>query len=210
MFDLEKSISEWRAQMLAAGIKFPVPLEELEIHLRDEVEQQKLCGADVETAFRSAVQKIGRMGALKTEFTKVDVAKKLIRWERWVIGFMSFGVIIPLGIYMVLKNEMSPGWRLAGLANFAVITLAIIGWRRINRIFPVILNRQIRLAIGVALAALSMAGMIVFMNCILPHFEFTEGQLGVVVLWGLTLMAAFGGIASGLEEAARKQSSTTS
>ena len=34
MFDLEKSITRWREQMLAAGIKTPSPLEELENHLR--------------------------------------------------------------------------------------------------------------------------------------------------------------------------------
>jgi hypothetical protein len=37
MFDLEQTISEWRRQMLSAGIKTPVPLEELEIHLREDV-----------------------------------------------------------------------------------------------------------------------------------------------------------------------------
>ena len=37
MFSLEKSIAGWREQMLAAGIKAPVPLEELEIHLREEI-----------------------------------------------------------------------------------------------------------------------------------------------------------------------------
>ena len=40
MLDLEQSIAEWRRQMLAAGLKTPVPLEELESHLRDEIEQQ--------------------------------------------------------------------------------------------------------------------------------------------------------------------------
>ena len=40
MFDLEQSIADLRRQMLAAGIKTPVPLEELEIHLREEIEQQ--------------------------------------------------------------------------------------------------------------------------------------------------------------------------
>ena len=44
MPDLEKSIAEWRRQMLAAGIKTPVPLEELEIHLREEIEQQMKSG----------------------------------------------------------------------------------------------------------------------------------------------------------------------
>ena len=205
---LEQSISEWRKQMLAAGIQTPVPLEELEIHLREEIERQMLAGADAETAFQSAAEKIGRMETLKTEFTKVDAAKKSICWERWIVSLMSFGVVIPLGLYIVLKDEMSAGWRLAGFANFAAIALAILGWRQINKVFPVIPNQRTRLVIGLSLAALGMAGMIVFMNFVLPHFDFTEGQLGVVVLWGMTVMAAFGGVASGLEEAARKQNST--
>ena len=36
MPDLEQSIGEWRKQMIAAGIQSPVPLDELESHLRDE------------------------------------------------------------------------------------------------------------------------------------------------------------------------------
>jgi hypothetical protein len=40
MFSLEQSIAEWRTQMLAAGIKTPTLLEELENHLRDEIERQ--------------------------------------------------------------------------------------------------------------------------------------------------------------------------
>jgi len=40
MFNLESAISEWRRQMLAAGIQSPVPLDELEAHLRDELEHQ--------------------------------------------------------------------------------------------------------------------------------------------------------------------------
>ncbi len=209
MFDLEQAIAAWRQQMSSAGIQAPVPLEELELHLREEIEQQILAGLNAEKSFAVAIQKIGRMETLKTEFTKAGGVKKSTPWERGIIGFISLGVIIPLGIYVILKNEMSLGWRLAGFADFAVIALSILCWRRLNRVFPVIPNRRIRLAIGLGLAALGMTGMIVFMNFILPHFSFTEGQLGVVVLWGLTVMAAFSGVVSGLEEAARKQTSTT-
>ncbi len=70
MSDLEKSITDWRKQMLAAGIKTPVPLEELEIHLREEIEQQMKSGLSGQDAFNSAVQKIGEAGLLKTEFKK--------------------------------------------------------------------------------------------------------------------------------------------
>jgi hypothetical protein len=70
MFDLEKSIAEWRKQMLAVGIKTPVPLDELEIHLREEIEQQRKSGSNEQEIFDSAVQKIGQARLLKTEFKK--------------------------------------------------------------------------------------------------------------------------------------------
>jgi hypothetical protein len=70
MFDLEQAIAEWRRQMLAAGIESPVPLEELECHLREETGQQINSGLNEPAAFDSAVQKIGRAGALKHEFQK--------------------------------------------------------------------------------------------------------------------------------------------
>ncbi len=50
-----------------------------------------------------------------------------------------------------------------------------------------------------------MTGMVVFGNFVLPNYELTEGQLVVVILWALTLMAAFGVVLAGLEEAARRQ-----
>ena len=36
--DLESLIANWRREMLAAGIKTPVPLEELESHLREDID----------------------------------------------------------------------------------------------------------------------------------------------------------------------------
>ena len=77
MFDLERAIAEWRRQMLAAGIKTPVPLEELEIHLREEIEQQMKSGLGEQDAFNSTVQKIGEAGLLRTEFKK---AGGLLGW----------------------------------------------------------------------------------------------------------------------------------
>jgi cation transport ATPase len=70
MFDLEQSIADWRQQMLATGIKFPVPLEELEIHLREEIERQMKSGLDEQKAFEISVQQIGQANLLKTEFKK--------------------------------------------------------------------------------------------------------------------------------------------
>jgi len=38
MFNLEQAILDWRRQMAASGIKAPDVLDELESHLRDDVE----------------------------------------------------------------------------------------------------------------------------------------------------------------------------
>jgi uncharacterized membrane protein YidH (DUF202 family) len=72
MFDLEQSIADWRRQMLAAGIKTPVPLEELESHLRDEIEPQMKSGLNEQKAFEISVQRIGQPKVLKREFKKSE------------------------------------------------------------------------------------------------------------------------------------------
>jgi hypothetical protein len=68
MFDLEKAITDWRRRMLAAGIKTPVPLEELENHLRHEIERQIKSGLDAQRAFAEAIPQIGPPHALHSEF----------------------------------------------------------------------------------------------------------------------------------------------
>lgn len=71
MPDLEKQIAEWRGQMQAAGLKTPEALEELESHLRDDVEQQMRSGLNAERAFETAALRIGEVGMLKSEFSKI-------------------------------------------------------------------------------------------------------------------------------------------
>ena len=58
--------------MLAAGIKTPVPLEELEIHLREEIEGQMKSGLNVKQAFEISILRIGQPEILEREFKKGD------------------------------------------------------------------------------------------------------------------------------------------
>ena len=76
MFDLDQHISDWRRQMLAAGIKLPVPLEELEIHLREEIEQQMKLGLNEQQALEIAIQRIGQPKVLKSEFQRASALPK--------------------------------------------------------------------------------------------------------------------------------------
>jgi hypothetical protein len=91
MLNLEQSIAEWRRQMLAAGIKTPVPMEELEMHLREDVEQQIRAGLSVEQAFEAAVQEIGRPTMLKNEFRKVErtIMKRIMMILLGIFGVLS-------------------------------------------------------------------------------------------------------------------------
>ncbi|HVU28668.1 MAG TPA: hypothetical protein VHG71_13165 [Verrucomicrobiae bacterium] len=48
-----------------------MPLEELEIHLREEIERQVKSGLNEQEAFNFATQKIGQSSVLKSEFKKI-------------------------------------------------------------------------------------------------------------------------------------------
>lgn len=69
MFDLETKILEWRNQMLSAGIKSPVPLDELECHLRERIDSLKI-GLKEADAFQTATKEMGDGKILKKEFSK--------------------------------------------------------------------------------------------------------------------------------------------
>lgn len=76
--------------MLAAGINMPVPLEELESHLREEIERQMGLGRDEKEAFEISAAHIGKPVELKNEFKKEE--RKL----------MKKALIVLVGIFMIL------------------------------------------------------------------------------------------------------------
>jgi hypothetical protein len=68
MFDLESSISHWRYQVQCAGIQSSERLDELESHLREEIDHRIKSGLNHEDAFIFAVKKMGRPSSLSAEF----------------------------------------------------------------------------------------------------------------------------------------------
>src|SRR4051812_30766157 len=78
MFELDQAIAGWRRQMTADGLKTSAVLDELESHLREEVERQTRSGADEKLAFCAAVEQLGSPHALTTEFAKVGETNYLL------------------------------------------------------------------------------------------------------------------------------------
>jgi hypothetical protein len=209
MFNLEQSIVEWRQQMLAAGIKTPVPLEELESHLRDDIEQQMESGINVQRAFEDAIQQIGKANMLKNEFEKVAGTKQASILKRTQIIFAAcLGAYSMTGVTFLLFNpELTSVQRMSVLAAVAVMNmLAGIGLLLGHRFFPAILNQRMRGVICFSGCALLVLWLVTFCYVVLPRVDFTVGQLVVAVLWAT--MAPTGvlfGFIGGLEKAAWKK-----
>src|SRR5271169_6343991 len=72
MFSLDEQITKWRRFMLAKQVASAEALDELESHLRDDVEEQVRAGLSAETAFEAAVERIGQANLLRREFEKID------------------------------------------------------------------------------------------------------------------------------------------
>jgi len=80
---LERQIAEWRA-FVARGRAIAGPdVEELEGHLRDQIEALTGAGLDADEAFLVAVKRIGSLNALSREFAR-EHSERL--WRQLVLG----------------------------------------------------------------------------------------------------------------------------
>jgi hypothetical protein len=120
MFNLEQAIAAWLDQMLAAGIKFPVPLDELELHLREEIEQQIKAGLNEQTAFETSVKQIGLAFVLKQEFEKFDGIKTPAL--QGLNHFYSATALICGATLLVLLWACPPVSKINGSAYFTYYT----------------------------------------------------------------------------------------
>jgi hypothetical protein len=159
MFNLEQAIAEWRREMIAAGIKTPVPLEELESHLREDVEQQRRTGVDTEEAFRLAAERIGKAENVREEFGKIEDAKRTRnreRLRRWSViagtGFV-FTMMSITWYFGARSGKMEITWVEVVLALGAMAAILAFDWvgRSVSKYLPVIHDGWI---LAIALGAL--------------------------------------------------------
>jgi hypothetical protein len=138
MFNLDQAITEWRRQMAAAGIKNAEALNELESHLRDDVEQHVRSGLSTQQAFEAATQRIGQASVLKNEFEKVGQAKlPLQRTLKSLLCAVFVGLIVLACAYSYFAFEMALGVKLLGFAAVALLLFSVGGWRYVVRLFPI-------------------------------------------------------------------------
>lgn len=76
MFNLNEAIARWRQELLSEGLTRTAYLEELEGHLREDMEQAAGAGVNPEAAFERAVRQLGDRKALAAEFQKAAKAQR--------------------------------------------------------------------------------------------------------------------------------------
>jgi hypothetical protein len=123
MFNLENAIAAWRRQMQKAGLT-PNVIDELETHLRDELDEQMRAGSAPENAFHTAVQLLGDASKLQDEFAKSTHAdpqpkQKLMR----AICFISAGAIVLINSWSLMLFDLGLGDRVLGA--FAIAATAL-------------------------------------------------------------------------------------
>lgn len=169
MFNLEQSIAEWRQQMLAAGIQTPVPLEELESHLREDVERRTKSGMTSQEAFDFAIQQIGQAGILRKEFGKVGetmsarVRKFNFAMCKWVAILLGL-----TGLDMLIASPRVPFHeRLSPSGAFVSVALIFWSWRFAYGFFPV-LSKRMRIIVSFLCIILSCLCAVLVLHLVLP------------------------------------------
>ncbi len=166
MFNLETAIAEWRKQMLAAGIHSPVPLEELETHLREDIGQLMKSGRNEAEAFETAVQEIGQAHKVQGEFKKIDSAKGTFEWKLMEIWFGIVASVFPLFFCSTILRfkygsfvDFTPSQQISGVTAAVVFALFIWSGRMGYKMFPVIQVKRNR-AIITAFCCRARHGMV--------------------------------------------------
>lgn len=177
MLNLEHAIAEWRRQMLASGIKAPDVLDELESHLRDELDHQLRRGLDPQDAFQSAIQNIGQPKLLKTEFAKLFGIHEAFQRARQAVLTLA-GIPDPtLAMNMNTTNaRIEPGW--ATYLKGAVFVLPAISLWAISLIFVFPKLQQICSDAGVAIPGIYHTTRSVSDH----HFLISGGLIAMFVL----------------------------
>jgi Sec-independent protein translocase protein (TatC) len=176
MFNLEYAISRWRQQMAAGGIKDHDVLNELESHLRDEVDEQVRSGMSVEPAFEAATHRMGQATVLRAEFEKADQAKR-VRVRKNLLGVfvVTMGVFITsasFGYFVILPLALRANVQYGAWLGFDV-PQASFGF--ICFICRFVLGMGLALAIPVGLLALVRIGL-------LNHRKLTSLRRHIIVI----------------------------
>lgn len=132
MFNLDHEIKEWRRKLIAGGIKSSHVLDELESHLREDVERRLRSGTPAQQAFEDSVQQVGSVDELKSEFGKIEPQRAAVSPKLMSRGCVAMGVFMVFtGMWLLSDAPIEE--RLWGSVWLMLIGAYIAVLPRLNR-----------------------------------------------------------------------------
>lgn len=177
MFDLEKAIQNWRCDLLQNQSMLETNADELESHLRDEMDSLMLVDLNAEEAFMVSTHRIGDNKTIGQEFAKVNPK---VAWRRRIF-WMLLGILIAIIIntlaqlssgmsaYLLVKASVNNTLSVAVTAvvymgTFAgVLLLLIFGFDLINQVYKRMFTTSALLA-GSVIVLMVLKGCAIAMN----------------------------------------------
>jgi len=203
MFDLEQAINEWRARMSDGGVNDSEVLDELESHVREDVERQTRSGVAEQKSFESAVKKIGPASALKNEFKKCTaamVAEKMMMAAAGLV--LVFGAL--LSVVTIVLCYHSVAERVIGFIVIGLSFGTICIWPAFVSRLPVVHAKRKLHAWQVCCVVAGFAVSTFYVQLILPHFDRVhDGMIPAIGFFAIVPIAIGLALAAGLDRAAR-------
>ena len=192
MFNLDLAIAEWRRKMISAGIKSRDVLDELESHLREDVEQQMRSGRTAEEAFRTAVQHVGAAENLIHEFAKVTrPAARLSHNTLRACCLATAAFVFAVETWTLLIYDITISGRIFGIGVVALIACMIGALPDLRlRLWPGVRGWARWRAINV-LCSYAVLGWLCLLFLGSAHIDVLSlATVTNVVCWGLVALAS--------------------
>ncbi len=94
MFDLNKSILNWKQDLKGNESFTKENIDELESHLNEQISDLSSAGLNDEEAFWVAQRRIGSIKTLSYEYNKINVWERIRKRLFWmIIGFIALGIV---------------------------------------------------------------------------------------------------------------------
>jgi hypothetical protein len=133
MFDLNEQINKWRGNLAQSETLGNSDIDELESHLREEIENLTSLKLSEEDAFLIATHRLGSTESLAEEYEKINHGKRFRQNVSWMItGILTyllathFATAISKDCVLLAANSGITGYRSLGFIGFGSQILILI------------------------------------------------------------------------------------
>ncbi len=125
MFELENAVTDWRAGLKNAGSCTNADIEELETHLREQIDHLLRCELTEEEAFLIASRRLGDTSTLTHEFQKINGGSIFTRRLFWMVaGILTY--LLTMSASSVVTQVCTTLASLGGMRGVSLVVVNIV------------------------------------------------------------------------------------